>query len=160
MKRAPALVRLSWDHHHGLVLGRRLERKLAGAGDTTVDDLYAEVVRLWAAGLLPHFRAEGECLLARLIRHTGPHDELIQRTMEDHLSLEALTVDMRDAEDRATRRDRLGRCGEILRAHIRWEESILFETAQALLSNEELAAVSRQLAHELPPLAPARPPER
>ncbi len=60
MKRYPALVRLSWDHHHGLVLARRIEKELPGASDEQAAELYADLVRFWAAGLLPHFRAEGD----------------------------------------------------------------------------------------------------
>jgi hemerythrin-like domain-containing protein len=158
MKRAPALVRLSWDHHHGLVMALRIGRELPGATDEGVDALYGDLVRLWAAGLLPHFRAEGECLLARLVRHTGSEDERIQRTGRDHLALEALIVDMRDDPDRTRRRDSLARFGVLLREHIRWEEAVLFEAAQHLMSAHELDAAGRQMDEELPPLAPAPPP--
>jgi hypothetical protein len=155
MRRSPALVRLSWDHHHGLVMARRIRRELPTASDAEVDALYADLVRFWAAGLLPHFRAEGECLLARLVRHVDLADERIQRTARDHLAIQALIVRMRDTADRDDRRQALAALGELLREHIRWEEATLFEAAQVLLDEAEQDALREHLDADLPPLASA-----
>ena len=58
MKRDERLVRLSEEHHHGLVFALRLERELPEAGDAELADLYGDLLRFWARGLLPHFHAE------------------------------------------------------------------------------------------------------
>lgn len=160
MKRNPALVRLSWDHHHGLVFARRIAKELPGASVAEAAQLYSDLVAFWAAGLLPHFRAEGECLLARLVRHLPHESEPITRLQRDHLSLEALVATMRDTSDAGERRAALTSFGELLHDHIRWEERDLFEVTQQQLTEGELAALGEQLDSELPPLeaAPGREP--
>ena len=155
MKRDPRLVRLSWDHHHGLVMARRIESELPGLDDAGVAAIYGDLVAFWAAGLLPHFRAEQECLLARLLRYRADAAPLIDRTHADHLAIEALVVAMRDSGSLEARRELLRGFGTALREHIRWEEDELFGRAQELLSEPEMAALGAQLDKELPPLAPA-----
>lgn len=155
MKRDPALVRLSWDHHHGLVFARRIAKELPGASDAEAAQLYSDLVAFWAAGLLPHFRAEGECLLARLVRHLPHESEPVVRLQRDHLSLESLVTTMRDASNARERREALASFGELLHEHIRWEERDLFEVTQQQLTEKEMAALGLQLEEELPPLEAA-----
>ncbi|MBI2766477.1 MAG: hemerythrin domain-containing protein [Chloroflexi bacterium] len=155
MKRDNALGRLSWDHHHGLVMARRIAQELPSADSDELAALYSDLLAFWAAGLLPHFRGEQECLLARLIRHVAPEDSAVGRTQTDHLYLEALVATMRDADDIAIRRDALERFGATLQAHIRWEEDVLFELAQQVCGPGDLAAIGHDLEEQLPPLAPA-----
>lgn len=156
MKRAPALVRLSWDHHHGLVKALRLERELPGAGADQVEEIYSDLIRFWSAGLLPHFHGESDCLLARLLRHVEPEDPLIQKTTGDHLAMAALVARMRDAgPDAERRRGLLAEFGAILRAHIRWEEATLFERVQELLSVQEMEQLGSELDEVLPDLEAA-----
>lgn len=155
MKRDPALVRLSWDHHHGLVFARRIEQELPAASDEEAARIYADLVSFWAAGLLPHFRAEGECLLARLLRHLPHESDAVSRLQRDHLSMESFVALMRDTSDPAVRRQALADFGELLRDHIRWEELELFQVTQEQLTAEEMAALGEQLEEELPPLEAA-----
>jgi hemerythrin-like domain-containing protein len=154
MKRHPQLVLLSWDHHHGLVLALRIGREVTGANAMSLARLYADLLASWDAHLLPHFRVEQECLLARLVRHVSKDDELISRTVGDHLSMAALVATMRDTTDRELRRDVVHRFGETLRAHIRWEEEVLFEVTQRALDEDELAALGRDITERLPGVSP------
>lgn len=155
MKRSPQLVLLSWDHHHGLVLALRIRRELAGADATALGRLLADLLLTWDARLLPHFRVEQECLLARLVRHVSSDDELITRTLGDHLSMAALVATMRDRPDPEVRRDAIHRFGEALRTHIRWEEEVLFEATQR--RPQELLALDGDTHRAPPRLSPARP---
>ena len=150
MKRHPQLVLLSWDHHHGLVLALRIGREVTGAGEMALARLYADLLASWDAHLLPHFRVEQECLLGRLVRYLPKDDELITRTLGDHLSMAALVATMRDTTDPELRRDAIHRFGETLRAHIRWEEEVLFEATQRQLDENELVALGREIAQRLP----------
>ena len=150
MQRDPRLVRLSEEHHHGLVFALRLERELTEAGDTKLADVYAELLRFWARGLLPHFHAETECLIARLVRHVPDDDERVRRLQRDHLGMEALVARMRDAAGDEDRRDALAMFGESLRAHIRWEERVLFESLQDTLTESELDAAGAEIEERLP----------
>ena len=144
MRRDSRLVRLSEEHHHGLVFALRLERELPDAGDEELAALYAELLRFWARGLLPHFHAETECLIARLVRHVSDEDERVRRIQREHLGMEALVARMRDATGDQDRRDALATFGETLRAHIRWEERELFESLQTDLNEAELGGGGRR----------------
>lgn len=150
-------MRLSWDHHHGLVFALRIKRELAKA-DTNADQLFADLIAFWSAGLLPHFRVEGECLLARLLQQVPRTDASVQRTLTDHLGMASLVTAMRDSPDPAKRRDLLQEFGVTLQQHIRWEESVLFPLTEASLGEGELARLSDEIAASLPDLVPA-PPE-
>ena len=140
MKRDPRLKKLSWDHHHGLVMSLRIERELADPR-ADIGALYADLLAFWAAGLLPHFRVETECLLARLIRHLPDSHASVRRTQDDHLGMAALVATMRDTTDETVRRDTLARFGTTLKGHIRWEELVLFQHAQDELASTELDAL-------------------
>jgi hypothetical protein len=155
MKRDDRLRMLSWDHHHGLVMSLRIERELPDADADALAALYSDLVAFWSAGLLPHFRTENECLLARLVRHLPTSDEAIRKTQTDHLSLEALVVTMRDTESDDVRRSALAEFGASLKAHIRWEESVLFETTQQQLTEPEMDALGAYINERHPEVVPA-----
>lgn len=154
MKRDVSLIRLSRDHQRGLALSKRIDDVLSGRDDVPLEHVAQEALDMYETGLLPHFRAECECVLARLARVTGIDDALIARTQQDHLQVHALATTVRDAEDESQRRDALAGLASLLREHIRWEEAVLFERAQELLS-EELPLLGEDLATRLPEVPPA-----
>jgi hemerythrin-like domain-containing protein len=152
MKRDPRLVCLSREHHDGLVMSLRIGREAPEADERVLAELQEDLLQFWEHGLLRHFRAENECLLARLVRHVAIDDELVRRTHEDHLRLEALAADMRDSSETEVRRQALLRFGEVLREHIRWEEEQLFEVTQRRLRDREMEALGGELEQRLPPV--------
>jgi hypothetical protein len=154
MKRAPELVPLSWDHHHGLVLARRIAAESDGPPDT-LNALYSDLIAFWSAGLLPHFRVEGECLLARLLRHLGEDAPEVQRVLDDHLGLAGLVATMRDTRELEVRRTALRAFGQRLHQHIRWEEDVLFQQTQDHLAPEEMAALGEDIRAYVPDLVPS-----
>lgn len=155
MKRNISLIRLSRDHQRGLALSQLLEREVPAAGPEQLAGLRNDTIEFWRTGLLPHFRAECECLLARLVRHITPDHELIQRTEQDHLRVHAIVASLREEAEPATVRVLLTDLGSLLRDHIRWEESVLFEVAQTRLQPEELEALGADLTERLPEIPPA-----
>jgi hypothetical protein len=157
MKRDSALVRLSRDHNRGLVVAIHVERALAQAGDGEVEEMQRVIVDFWRSSLLPHFRAECECLLARLVRHAGLSDSLITRTESDHLQVHALVAALRDASSLEQRRGLLGELATLLRDHIRWEEAVLFDATQAMLGPSELDALGNDLAERIAEEPPPPP---
>jgi hypothetical protein len=159
MKRDPRLVRLSWDHHHALVLALRIERELPSADDDALGRLYADLIAFWSGGLLPHFRVENECLLARLIRHVDPEAEELRRTQRDHLAIEALVAHMRDATGLDQRREALAAFASTLRTHVRWEEETLFTVTQQQLTDAEMTALGADIAAYVPDTTPAPLPD-
>jgi len=150
MKRDPRLVRLSREHTQALLLAQRLHRTLPTATEEEAAALYSQLIAYWSAGLLPHFRAEGECLLARLVRHLPHEDERVQRLHRDHLHLEALVATMRDTADLVARRAALLDFAATIRTHVRWEEESLFPTTEELLDGPELDALGAELETRIP----------
>lgn len=159
MQRDPRLIRLSREHHHALVLALRIQRELPAATDAEMRALYGDLLRFWAAGLLPHFDAENECLLARIANRADPGLQHAGRLQRDHREIEELVETMRTATTADDRRAALARFGQALREHVRWEESELFEWLQTTLDVAELDAIGEYLAVHLPaePLAAPMP---
>ena len=83
-------------------------------------------------------------------------DDRVRRIQRDHLGMEALVSRMRDASGDENRRSALSTFGETLRAHIRWEERVLFESLQEDLSEAELDAAGAEILDRLP--KPTRSP--
>ena len=138
-------------------MGMRIDRDLPGANAAETEQIYAELQSFWSEGLLPHFRAECECLLARLVRHVVPEDELITRTQSDHLRIESLMIDMQDSLDWATRRQSMFELSATLKEHIRWEEAVLFEATQRTLASSEKSALEADLAARISEIPPPPP---
>ena len=157
MKRDPSLIRLSRDHQRGLALAKRIDDVLAGTDGVPIEQLEQETLDIWQDGLVPHFRAECECLLARLARQLGADSELIARTQRDHVHAHALVTSIREAADESERRRHLGALASLLREHIRWEEATLFEATQQRLEAAELSRLGEDLSLRLPEV-PAAPP--
>ena len=125
MKRHPALIPLSHDHHHGLVQARRLRRAAESSADDRREaagaflDFFARDTRL-------HFRDEEEGLFPLLAADERSTD-LLARALVEHQRLRALVSELEgelaDGEVSAARMERLGNA---LEEHIRFEERILF----------------------------------
>ena len=145
-KRHDSLIPLSREHHSALVMALRIDREIRDANESGVREIYDALIAFWAQGLLPHFRTETECLLARLVRHVDVEDELVRRTERDHLGMEALVARMRDTDDLEVRRELLLEFAKTIRAHIRWEEDVLFAETERLLTEPEIAALGVDVA--------------
>jgi hypothetical protein len=132
-----------------LALVHRIEADILSSDDLLAG-LYADLLDSWWNRLLPLFRAENECLLARLIRVVPPEHQAVVRAQTEHLYLEALVATMRDTREVVTRRDAIRRFGETLGRHLRWEQEVLFELAETELSDGDLDMVARDLVAYLP----------
>lgn len=132
-----------------LALVHRIEVDILSSDDLLAG-LYADLLDSWWTRLLPLFRAENECLLARLIRVVPPEHQAVVRAQTEHLYLEALVATMRDTREVATRRDAIRRFGETLGRHLHWEQEVLFALAETELSDGDLDMVARDLIAYLP----------
>jgi mannose-6-phosphate isomerase-like protein (cupin superfamily) len=117
MKRHPALVPLSHDHQHGLVLAKRLQRDET---DGFTEFFERELVR--------HFRLEEEVVFP-LLAEAGVEPPELARALLDHQRIRAGAAHADAA------------LGELLEAHIRLEERVLFETIQRVVPDERLTAL-------------------
>lgn len=138
MKRHPGLIRLSREHHSALALAKRA-RRFGGETTEAAAGLLAEVAQAFAVELEPHFLAEESGLLAAL--DAAGQAALAERALADHQALRALARRLA-AGDTAS----LCRFGEVLEAHVRFEERELFPHAESILPPEVLADLDRTLA--------------
>jgi len=120
MKRSPALIKLSREHHTALSLALRIER----GGDAAA--LQDKVPTIFREELEAHFQEEENSLLPQLL--LAGEETLVNRTLAEHRQLRKL-VDRIAAGDLAS----LPAFAEQLRAHVRFEERELFMVAERVL---------------------------
>lgn len=131
MKRSPGLRTLSSEHHTALVLARRAALAAAGDSGREVAKVWSEVVQRFEAELEPHFHREETLLLPALMK-VGEKG-IVEQTLAEHAQLRSLVHErVRDAES-------LQLIADLLKAHIRFEERVLFEIAQLRLPEFDLA---------------------
>ena len=139
MKRHPALVGLSDDHHHELVQARRL---LAAAGVDADDRLEAGAayVDAFFRDTVEHFRREEETVFPLYARQPTANAELLERVLCEHMELHGLARALR-AEVAAgdVSGETLAELGALLRLHVRLEERELFEDLQRIVPPAQLA---------------------
>ena len=154
MKRAPALICLSRDHHRALSVAQRLRRATA-ATQTAVRD---ETLRFWRRDGREHFRLEEEVLLPAYAAHGDAHHPLVARALCDHVAIRRRIDDL--AGDASAPLASLHELGVMLAEHVRLEERELFVLIEQTLPPEDLAAVGAALSPggcraSAPPTAPA-----
>lgn len=142
LKRHPALIALSREHHDGLVVAQVLKRDVPayrGMPSTPKDCLDFYKAKFKTA-LQPHFEQEEQRLFPLLKGRDSQIDVLIETLLMEHRELEAATQLSETDPELETRLDAVGR---LLERHIRTEERVLFQWAQAHLTDEELRAAGR-----------------
>ena len=150
MKRLPGLRELSDDHHTGLVLARSCKRAAQPDSELSPGEAWEEVRQAFSSRLEPHFQIEEQHLLPAL--EAIGEAALAERIRAEHAALR----DLRQPVP-ATRAS-LQRFGELLDAHIRYEERQVFEPTQHRLPQEALQAIAA--ACHAVRYAAARPEER
>ena len=131
MKRHARLQELSREHHGALKLARDAKRAAASGGLAEMEKLARHVVDIFRAELEPHFRSEEGGVLVFLAQ-AGEHLP-VQRTLDEHRELRQLAAALQQPDGPT-----LLRFGELMAAHVRFEERELFETAQARLDGAGL----------------------
>ena len=132
MKRHPQLQPLSDDHHAALVLARDLRRAGEGADAAALAALWGGAQARFARELEPHFRVEERVLFPALEAAGEP--ALALRAVREHARLRELIAGAGGAAPAVA-------FGELLHAHVRFEERELFPLAERVLGAEALAAV-------------------
>lgn len=139
MKRDPAFHALSTEHHHALVLVRRVgERRAAGATGAELAALLAEP---WRETIEPHFVVEEQLLLPPL--DAAGEAELVERTRREHAELRQLAASACHGDG-----DAAGRFAAALEAHVRFEERELFPACERRLDRATLDVLA---AHGVTP---------
>lgn len=116
MKRHASLMKLSREHHTGLVLSKRIA---ACADDVDAQNAMCEaVLESFSGELLAHFEEEERDILPRL---RDRHEAERIRALQDHDTLVILAARIARGDRQALRA-----FGSLLAAHIRFEERELF----------------------------------
>jgi mannose-6-phosphate isomerase-like protein (cupin superfamily) len=129
---------LSHDHHHGLVLARRLRR--AGSEDERRRAAEAFVSFIEGEGG-DHFREEEDLLFPLVVAPLDGSPELVERATLDHVHLRAAAVRLRRSQELPDA-EALRALGNRLEAHIRLEERDLFPLAERVVPEPELEVLS------------------
>jgi hemerythrin-like domain-containing protein len=138
VKRHPALIALSHDHHAELVQARRL--RLASGSDVAEARVASaeQYVAAFFTETTSHFRIEEERLFPLLVRHAGS-SPLLEQVLGEHDELRDLASALR--EEAATG-DVTGvtmlQLADVLDAHVRREERELFPLIEQAVPEAEL----------------------
>jgi hemerythrin-like domain-containing protein len=157
MKRHPALIPLSRDHHDGLVQSLRL-RRAAAAGDASARLAAArEFVEFFRNEERVHLCEEEEELFPLFLRHVRSHPALLREARLQHMQLEGFARKLGIAVTAGiVERETLDAAGELLDAHIRLEERQLFPLIEQIVPDDELRRL--ELASRDVTCAVRRPP--
>jgi hemerythrin-like domain-containing protein len=143
VKRHPALVALSEDHHHELVQARRLLTASAEPPDERARVARA-YVELFFTETVEHFRREEERVFPLYARQPAANTELLERILREHMELHGLARALRaEAAAGDVSAETLEALGSLLHAHVRLEERELFEDVQRVVPPEELDRLDR-----------------
>jgi Hemerythrin HHE cation binding domain len=140
MRRDPALVSLSHDHHQALFVARALRR----AGAATATDARGAFLAYWDGHGRTHFRLEEEILLPAYAGYGDPHHPLVARALCEHVAIRHRADEIaRSAEPSPFS---LRELGSRLAEHVHLEERALFPLIERALPPAALSAVASALA--------------
>lgn len=136
MKRNKNLHPLSWQHHSGLLIARRIKKGVANGSDITVIAHYME--SMWNEHLNPHFKLEEDHLLPPMENLTEAA-ELIERFNEEHALMRKQIQEILCKPTYA----KLEEFSMTLTNHIHFEEKEFFPLAERIIPEKELDRIGR-----------------
>ncbi len=143
MKRHSAIVPLSHDHHHALILAQALKKNSPkiGLGSKSPEEKVKAAINSYNTELIPHFNHE-EVLLFPLAK--GKDDELdkmISDIIEEHDRIRIAIETIKDGN----LEENLDAFGKLLEQHVRTEERKLFPKIEEVVGEEELNILNGQI---------------
>lgn len=152
MKREKFLWPLTQSHHRALLTARRVREGLSTMDPSKeqegVREMAAEVRKLYEEELRLHFWDE-EKILAVYEEHMGREEPEPQKIRREHRLLESFIAQ----PDRKS----LLAFAELITAHVRFEEDVLFGKIEKVLAEGEKQAVGHLLEREAALNAPPSP---
>ncbi len=146
LRRDPALLPLSQDHHAALMQAQALSRAAAGTPSYTgpPDRTARGFLAFRQNELLGHFSDEEEVLLP-VAERVDPEGSA--RVCSEHAEMNRLAAALQSSLDAGhDPRPIMAELGSLLHDHVRFEERAWFETLQERLGADELARLGRALA--------------
>lgn len=146
MKRHPALQDYSRDHHRLLLQARAIRWVVEGSEHAApLEEVILGFVDGWQHEIVPHLREEERVLLP-FLRQAGIGRAQLARLLGDHARLRARVAFFRQARHLpgGALLPLLGRIGQQLHDHVRWEERELFQQLQARAQASALHELAEQ----------------
>ena len=147
MKRHPAFISLSREHHDGLLLATRLQQGRNALERLWSHDLQWQanfVVDFFDKQLVDHFRAEEEILFPEVIGLSKSENEIVGALIAEHAEMRDMVDFLRHPTEKKLECT-LTRFGEVLERHIRSEERQLFPFCEAHMTAGKLEAIGRAI---------------
>ncbi len=143
IKRHVALYPLS--HHHTNALHMALKLKRAGTEKSriTVKEISQDLDAFWNPDGRQHFREEEEVLLTAFAQYASVDRPEINEMLIEHVKIRALIDTLLTSEE--TNLSKMHDLGELLEAHIRKEERIIFPMIEQALPEEKLQELAPHL---------------
>lgn len=135
MPRTGALLSLSREHHSSLVLARAIRQATEGGDNIVFTAMMQRIEEHWRTVLCEHFAREEQLLR---LAADAVDAESIDRILAEHAELRSLACGPCELDLPA----RLRRFGELLGAHVRYEERVLFLQLQSHPSIDSAATES------------------
>ncbi|MCF8242095.1 MAG: hemerythrin domain-containing protein [Melioribacteraceae bacterium] len=144
MKRHEALIPLSHDHHHGLLLAQLIKKNAPEYKDLPAD-LNGKIeytLTAWEKELRYHFENEEKILFPAVRGVNDSIDNLIDEILAEHIEIEDRIHSLKDSENKI---DDLDTLGILLNNHIRKEERELFVLIQEYIDEKTLNDLSNKI---------------
>jgi hemerythrin-like domain-containing protein len=153
MKRDPALIGLSHDHHHALSRARKLRRAATADSASALAEAGA-FLAFFEGETARHFEREEQFVFPLL----GPAYPDVRQALDDHRTIRTLVAALAaETKSGAVSPEHLVELASALEVHIRFEERELFEEVQRRTDPAVLERVSRYLEAGVEPGAASRP---
>lgn len=144
MKRHESLIKLSREHHDGLLASQILKKGAAEykgmPSDFSGKSKY--IVEFYYKHLIPHFKNEEENLFPAVKDVDVQIDKLIIELIQEHTQI---TDYIKSVEKNNHSEETLNELGTLLDKHIRKEERELFELIQNKLNETELEKIKKNI---------------
>jgi len=135
MKRHETLIPLTHDHHHALAAIRRLAVASNGT-DEERDHASRQFLWFFRKDTLVHFRDEEEIIFP-LVADAPQARGTMERAMSQHAEIQAAVHCLAcELEDGVPGAASIPRIVDLLRSHIRFEETVVFPMIESLSSVE------------------------
>lgn len=137
MKRHKNLIKLSKDHHDGLILAQLIKKNSPPYKGlpTDTEGKREYTLNFFNLDLIKHFEAEEKILLPLVKGIDNELDRLLQLMIDDHRQVYKLIDDIKIGIEVE---DTLDKLGNLLERHIRMEERELFDRIQNVCSDDIL----------------------
>ena len=135
-RRHESLIPLSREHHYGLLVCLRIHRGIENdqADESWLSERADKVIRFFECDLKTHFEAE-EGIVFPAMRRIEDSKATIDQLVNEHRNLERLVQRLRKARELQLA-PLLREFADLLEAHIRAEERVLFPRYESCVSSD------------------------